>query len=256
MDSGTANLADATAGLSADRIVRVDLRLISYPMHNVGPGGTDLLGAVSERRRICVTIETQSGARGSYVGGQANSFDQAASCARAILGLDAFARELAYEQFRRQLRKEDRMGAGVVDCAMWDLAGKMLGMSVSQMLGGAKRAVPAYASSWFGGGPESGLNSAEAFADFAEECYGLGYRGFKIHGWTDGGIERDIAAILALGRRVGDRMALMHDSACSFGPSPPPWRLAGLVTKPGSAGTRTPIPMAVLRRMLTGACAR
>ena len=35
-----------------------------------------------------------------------------------------------------------------------------------------------------------------------------------MHGWTDGGTERDIAAIRLLGRRVGDRMALMHDSAC------------------------------------------
>jgi L-alanine-DL-glutamate epimerase-like enolase superfamily enzyme len=59
-----------------------------------------------------------------------------------------------------------------------------------------------------------GLSTPEAYADFAEECYEIGYRGYKMHGWTDGGTERDSAAIRLLGKRVGGRMALMHDSAC------------------------------------------
>ena len=58
------------------------------------------------------------------------------------------------------------------------------------------------------------LGKGQAFADFAEECYGMGYRAFKMHGWTDGGTENDINAILGLGKRVGGKMALMHDSAC------------------------------------------
>ena len=107
------------------------------------------------------------------------------------------------------------MGAGVVDIAMWDLAGKRLGISVSQMLGGSKARVPAYASTWFGG-DGGGLSTPEAFADFAEECYAMGYRGFKMHGWTDGGTERDAQTVRLLGKRVGDRMALMHDAACHF----------------------------------------
>ena len=52
-----------------------------------------------------------------------------------------------------------------------------------------------------------------AFADFAEECFGLGYRAFKMHGWTDGDYRRDAATIRLLGKRVGDRMKLMHNSA-------------------------------------------
>jgi L-alanine-DL-glutamate epimerase-like enolase superfamily enzyme len=32
----------------------------------------------------------------------------------------------------------------------------------------------------------------------------------------DGGIKRDAAAVRLLGKRVGDRMDLMHDAACSF----------------------------------------
>ena len=199
----------------ATSIKRIDLHLFSYPMVGVGPGGIDMPGATGSRARIAVRIETVDGAVGAYVGGQANSLAQAATCAKAVLGMDCFAREKAYENIRRHLRKEDRMGAGVIDCALWDLAGQRLGASVSQLLGGAKRSVKAYASTWFGG-DGGGLATPEAYADFAEECYGLGYRAFKMHGWSDGGIEKDIAAVLELGKRVGGRMALMHDSACSF----------------------------------------
>ncbi|GLQ55606.1 enolase C-terminal domain-like protein [Devosia nitrariae] len=199
----------------ATLIKRIDLRLFSYPMTGVGPGGIDMPGATGSRARIAVRIETVDGAVGAYVGGQANSLAQAATCAKAVLGTDCFAREKAYENIRRQLRKEDRMGAGVIDCALWDLAGQRLGASVAQLLGGSKRSVKAYASTWFGG-DGGGLATPEAYADFAEECYAMGYRAFKMHGWSDGGIDKDIGAVLELGKRVGGRMALMHDSACSF----------------------------------------
>jgi L-alanine-DL-glutamate epimerase-like enolase superfamily enzyme len=198
----------------ATEITRIDLWIFGYPMVGV-KGGIDMPGVKSERLRLAVTIHTRDGAQGSYVGGQANSLAQATACARAILGLDAFSREQAYELIRRQLRKEDRMGAGVVDIALWDLAGKRLGVSVSQMLGGIKTRVPAYASTWFGG-DGGGLDTPEAFVEFAEECYELGYRGFKMHGWTDGRTERDAETVRLLGKRFADRMALMHDAACHF----------------------------------------
>ncbi|UHD46442.1 mandelate racemase [Aureimonas altamirensis] len=203
------------SSLASAAIASIDLFLFKYPMKGVGPGGIDLPSGSGERSRLAVRITTQDGATGSYVGGQQNSLAQAITCAKAVLGLDCFAREFAYERIRRHLRKEDRMGAGVIDIAMWDLAGQRLGTSISQLLGGHKKAVKAYASTWFGG-DGGGLATPEMFADFAEECGELGYRGFKMHGWTDGGIKRDIEAILALGKRVGGRMDLMHDSACSF----------------------------------------
>src|SRR3712207_2821216 len=186
------------ASSPSTQISRVELWLFSYPMVGVGPGGIDMPGVRSQRLRLAVTIETRDGARGSYVGGQANSLAQASACAKAILGMDCFAREHIYETIRRQLRKEDRMGAGVIDIALWDLAGKRLGASVSQLLGGSRKRLPAYASTWFGG-DGGGLASPEAYVDFAEECYELGYRGFKIHGWTDGSTRRDAAAVRLLG---------------------------------------------------------
>ncbi|MCY6381910.1 enolase C-terminal domain-like protein [Hoeflea prorocentri] len=200
---------------TTDRIEKIEITLFSYPMENVARGGIDCPGAISERRRLAVQIWTAGGAVGAYVGGQANSLAQSVLCARGLLGKDAFAREYIYEQIRQHLRKEDRMGAGAIDCALWDLAGRAHGLSVAEMLGGTKTKVKAYASTWFGG-DGGGLSSPGAYADFAEECHELGYQAFKIHGWTDGGTERDIAAIRLLGERVGEKMALMHDAACFF----------------------------------------
>lgn len=196
----------------ATEIKKIDLYIFAFPMVGVA-GGVDMPGAKSERTRLAVSIETRDGAVGAYVGGQANSLAQATACAKAILGMDCFAREQAYELIRRQLRKEDRMGAGVIDIALWDLAGRRLGASVSQLLGGHKKRIKAYASTWFGG-DGGGLATPEAYADFAEECYELGYRGYKVHGWTDGNVRREAAMIRLLGKRVGDRMDLMHDAAC------------------------------------------
>ncbi len=97
------------------------------------------------------------------------------------------------------------MGVGPIDIALWDWAGKRTGTSVSRMLGGYRTRVKAYASTWFGG-ETGGLASPEAFADFAEECSRLGYRGYKMHGWTDGDVARECATVRLLGKRVGDRM--------------------------------------------------
>lgn len=198
-------------------IKKVELFLFKQDVENVAfdvnPGGIDMPGVRTTRTRLGVAIETVDGSRGEYIGGRSDTYLHAKFLAKWILGMDAFGREQIYEIARRYLRKEDRIGACQIDNALWDLAGKRTGASVTQMLGGKPRRLPAYASTWFAG-PGGGLSSPEAFAEFAEECYGIGYRSFKMHGWTDGDTQNDVNAILALGKQVGGRMALMHDSAC------------------------------------------
>lgn len=199
-------------------IRKIEIILFKQDMENVAfdvsPSGIDMPGAKATRKRIAVTVETVDGARGEYVGGRADAAAQTHFLARRIIGWDCYAREKIYEHARRWLRKEDRIGACPIDNVLWDLAGKRSDVTVSALLGGQRgERLPAYASTWFGG-DGGGLATPEAFADFAEECYALGYRAFKMHGWTDGDHRRDAAAIRLLGRRVGARMKLMHDSAC------------------------------------------
>ena len=218
MDDRVITETEASKTRRGNGIERVELFLFRQDVENVAydvnPGGIDMPGAMAQRTRFGVVITTGDGHRGEYFGGRWDIWLHAKFLGKWILGMDAFGREQVYEIARRYLRKEDRIGACAIDNALWDLAGKAGGASVTKLLGGDEtKRLPAYASTWFGG-DGGGLATPEAYADFAEECHGIGYRAFKMHGWTDGGTERDVAAIRLLGRRVGDRMALMHDSAC------------------------------------------
>jgi hypothetical protein len=97
-----------------------------------------------------------------------------------------------------------------------DLAGKKYGVPVAALLGGFRRRLPTYASTYHGQDQPGGLDSPEAFADFAEACKELGYTGFKIHGWHDGDRVREARNLLGVRARVGDDMQLMIHPACEL----------------------------------------
>jgi len=107
------------------------------------------------------------------------------------------------------------MGVGCIDIALWDLAGKQLGAPIWKMLGGWRKRLPTYASSYHGD-RNGGLSSAQAYVDFAEQCYEMGYRAFKMHGWCDGNAKEECEAVLQLGRNFHGRMDLMLDPACEL----------------------------------------
>jgi L-alanine-DL-glutamate epimerase-like enolase superfamily enzyme len=208
-DRMSAHREDPPAGTIIDR---VELRIFSFPMENVSRG-IDLPGAKSTRTRLAVRITTADGSTGEYVGGNDTMFGQARLVAKALVGFGALERERIYEEMKRELRKTDRMGVGVFDNALWDLAGKRLSASVSELLGGSRGRLPAYASTWHGG-KGGGLDRPEDYVAFAEECYSLGYRAFKVHGWKEDDPQREAHTVRLLGRALGDRMALMIDPGC------------------------------------------
>lgn len=202
------------------RVRRIEIGVVEFPMDDVGKDADsgeiiDLPGAVTMRDRLHVSVTTEDGSAGEYIGGTGAMLAQARVAAHFMIGRDAFAREELYGHVKRKLRKSDRMGPGLVDIALWDLAGKRLGVSVSALLGGFRTRVPAYASTLFGG-QRGGLATPDDFAAFAETCRSLGYRAFKVHGWTDGNVEREVANVLGLGERFRGRMALMIDPACQL----------------------------------------
>lgn len=96
---------------------------------------------------------------------------------------------------------------GLVDTALWDLAGRAQGMPVWQLLGGFRESIPAYAST-------STFATTEEFLDVADQCLALGYAGIKLHAWGDA--RRDAALCAALREHVGPDVPLMYDGSAGF----------------------------------------
>jgi L-alanine-DL-glutamate epimerase-like enolase superfamily enzyme len=175
-------------------------------------------GASITLTKYAVVISCKDGARGEYValwGGTRPALAQTITLAPLLLGRNADHREQIYDDLKRELRQYDHYGHGPLDIALWDLAGKKFGASVSQLLGGYRTRLKSYASTYHGD-RSGGLDSKEKFAAFAEQCYDLGYRAYKLHGWNEGDPREEAENVRYVGQKVGDRMTLMLDPACEL----------------------------------------
>lgn len=171
-------------------------------------------GRQNEQLRFAVRILTDTGVVGEYIPprGRAKLIASASEAlAHLIIGLPALARERIYARLRRSTKHVGEVGIGPLDIALWDLAGKVHQQPVYRLIGGDRTRLLAYASTLSGDDHPGGLSSPEAYADFAEACLELGYRAYKMHGWG-GDVDREIAMLRAVARRVGDRMAIMYDA--------------------------------------------
>ncbi len=207
--------------MAGPRITKLELIVFEHKIQDMGTdyNGFNQVykkGGVLVTRPSVLRIHTSLGIMGEYLAGPAERTKHALSqVAGYLLGKDPFEREKIYNDLKRGLRHTDRTAIGMVDVALWDFAGKYFNVPIYRLLGGYKKSVPAYASTYHGD-ENGGLSSPEAFADFAQQCKELGYRAFKIHGWGHGPIGREVATVLEVRRRVGEDMDLMIDPACEY----------------------------------------
>ena len=203
-------------------IQKISLTRYQFPVENVGKDLSFAMGAFYQpggrgtRVALGIRIYTDIGVTGEYMSTAPGTVEQIQAFGPYLIGRSALERERFYNQAKSLLRKQDRMGIGPVDIALWDLAGKLYGAPIYQMLGGYREKLPCYASTYHADREKDGLSSPEAYADFAEQCLEMGYKGFKIHPWGDPVIEREIETVRAVGRRVGGKMALMTDPCCVY----------------------------------------
>ena len=169
-------------------------------------------GARSERTAYALRILTDTGPVGEYVGGMAADYAALPSFVDILIGANALHRELIYARVGHAMRM-NRIGIAPIDIALWDLAGKYHDAphppaprrpqgdpaDLRGHPGTARRAAT------------GGLDSPEAYADFAQQCLEAGYPGYKIHGWEDGYVPREIETVHRVAERVGGRMDMMLD---------------------------------------------
>jgi len=204
------------------RINEIEIHEFAYDLPGVGTADGNWVydpDAHLEPPGFVLTIRTADGTEGHYRGFAFTPpmVAQIGMVAEEhLLGRDPLERAGVWTDLWRALRHTDHLGLGPIDVALWDLAGKHHGASVSTLLGGYRERLPTYASTFFVDERSDGLDSPEAFADYAEACLERGYDGFKFHGHPDSRPEFDIAICEALARRVGDEMDLMIDSSSLY----------------------------------------
>jgi L-alanine-DL-glutamate epimerase-like enolase superfamily enzyme len=211
-----------------DSISRIELYAYAFQVPGLGLGGHGAMGVSNYEykkdaslavKRLALKIITDDGIVGEYGvnwGSTDATFGQICMLAPHLIGRDPEAREEIYDDLKRELRAYDRMGLGPLDIALWDLAGKKYNTSVSKLLGGYRKTIPAYASTHHGQEGGGGLDSPQAFADFTRHCRSLGYRALKIHGWHNGDVRREIENSHKVREAVGDDMDLMNDPGCQL----------------------------------------
>lgn len=215
----------------APTIEKIERIEFEYPIQDAGApkGGFARMyssiyepGSVLKRSAFAIRIHTDTDYTGEYVCAMtAAGVRQMDYFADSLIGKNPLDRELIWTNIKRLLRATDKLGLGPVDIALWDFAGKYRSAPIHELLGTYREKLPTQASTNHGQRTgEGGLNSPEAYADFAEECLELGYPSFKIHGFdledSQEQYRLDIEAIEAVADRVGDDMDLMFDASCKY----------------------------------------
>jgi D-galactarolactone cycloisomerase len=107
------------------------------------------------------------------------------------------------------------MGAGTclamsgIDCALWDIRGQAAGMPLYKLLGGSRRAVPAYA-----GGVSLGYQEPSRLIEELKSSISKGYKAVKLRvGDTP---KRDLERIRAVRKACGDDLVILTDANTGY----------------------------------------
>ena len=164
-----------------------------------------------------VDVETDEGATGTAGPlPEAVAFIIDRQLTPILVGKDPCATELLWDQMHRLLvhgrQGEAMMAVSAVDCALWDLKGRLLAQPVHRLLGGPTRQeVPAYASMLGYAVEDLGLVRERALAAQAQ-----GYtaqKWFFRHGPMSGpeGMRKNIDLVRTLRESLGDDDEIMLD---------------------------------------------
>jgi len=149
-----------------------------------------------------------------------------------VLGQDPFDRERIWQELAHWQRGStgqlsDRTLA-IVEMALWDLAGRKLGLPVYKLIGAFRDKVPAYGSTMCGDEMKGGLATPEDYARYAEWLLGRGYKAIKLHTWMKPvsfapDPRMDVKACAAVREAVGPDVPLMLDAYHGYSRSDALW---------------------------------
>jgi D-galactarolactone cycloisomerase len=132
-----------------------------------------------------------------------------------VLGMDAADVVGVWKKIYDKQLASHGMGAGTclamsgIDLALWDIRGKAAGMPLYRLLGGSKRAVPAYA-----GGVSLGYQEPSKLIDELQASIAKGYKAVKLRvGDTP---KKDLERIRAVRKACGDELVILTDANTGY----------------------------------------
>ncbi|MEE9247481.1 MAG: mandelate racemase/muconate lactonizing enzyme family protein, partial [Dehalococcoidia bacterium] len=162
-----------------------------------------------------VRIYTDEGVEGYGGVWNATSYDYDRYTAEAIrhlipmlIGRDPLSREAIWRDLRPRVFPQPPQALAAVDIALWDLAGKVAGLPLYQLLGGARDRIQAYASTPM-------LEDVPSYLDFVDQLLEQGFRAVKFHTWCIP--DRDLELARAVRRKHPSKdVAFMLDAENNY----------------------------------------
>jgi L-alanine-DL-glutamate epimerase-like enolase superfamily enzyme len=176
----------------------------------------------SESGTIITRVRTDDGIEGiGFAGGQAGPdrviWEAARSLGKLALGLDVFEVELLWDKmFQPKLygrRGLTTRAMASIDIAMWDAAGKTIGVPLYKMLGGFRKKVPAYLAGGYyveGKGIDGLEKEMREKVEAGAQCVKM-----KIGGAP---MSEDVQRVRAARDAVGPEIGLMVDANNAYSP--------------------------------------
>ena len=205
------------------KISNVEVIEFRTTTHQVGSrwGYGIYLGEAESRDAVTTLtkISTDDGVDGYMLGGDKAMIEGVVK--PLLLGENPLDREKIWHWMDQMITFSHRLTeqqAGVVDCALWDLFGRLTGLPVSKLLGGARERVKAYAST------APNLGGPEVYAEHVRTCKQQGYKAYKVHAYIcwdphrwapapqlPGFPREDVEICRAVREAAGPEIVLTHD---------------------------------------------
>ncbi len=197
------------------KITSAVVSIVKVPLENAYQAGGRQVGA---NWHVLAGVRTRDGVKGfGYIVSLNAMFVGAVAAATRELagllpGMSVLDTEAAWQ---RMARAGDWVGPGgllhyaiaPLDIAMWDAAGKTLGIPIRQMLGGFRDRMPAYASDgfWYS-------LSLDTLADNARKAVAQGFRALKLRVGNEPHPDGEVARVRAVRDAVGPDVSIMVDA--------------------------------------------
>jgi D-galactarolactone cycloisomerase len=132
-----------------------------------------------------------------------------------IVGMDAHDVNGVWDKMYRFQLASHGMGAGAclaisgIDMALWDIRGKALEVPLYRLLGGSRKAIPAYA-----GGVSLGYQPPAQLIDEARKSTEAGYKAIKLR--VGDSPVKDIERMRAVRKAFGDELVILTDANIGY----------------------------------------